>query len=150
MAANEDQVRGNGVSGIEQTIRQIKPSLRQIAPYTFWSSIGFGLFNLVVGILLIDSQIFKSLQLLSFIPMWFWASVFMAHGAAMLLTLITNDWHITRKLHIVGVAIKSGWWLEILAATVAGFSPFLLCVWSLLIFLQVIISMYFTPRLRRD
>lgn len=150
MATDPDQVRGNGVSSLEQTIRQIKPSLRQIAPYTFWSSIGFGMFNLTVGLLLIDSQIFKSLQLLSFIPMWLWACLFIAHGVTMLATLATNDWHITRKLHIIGVAIKASWWLEILAATINGFSPFLLCVWSLLIFLQVIISMYFTPRLRRD
>lgn len=135
------------MSDIEQTIKSIRPRLKDVAPQTFWFSIGFAIFNLVVGIALFNTTILTSLQLVGVIPLKIWALMFMAHGVYMLIALAMNDWKITRFIHLAGLLIKSAWWMELLAATVAGRSPFLLFIWSLLLFLQAVVWIYFTPRL---
>jgi hypothetical protein len=138
------------MDSIDQTIKDIRPGLHQIAPWTFFFSLAFGIFNIILGVLLFNNLIFKSLELIGIIPMSLWGVIFFTHGAFIILSLATNNWNMTRKLHIVGIAIKSAWWLEILAVTVHGFSPFLLLTWSLLIALQAVIYVYFTPRINRD
>lgn len=137
------------MSSINQTLKEIRPSLRTIAPQTFWFSIGLGIFNSVVGVSLYNLSILISLQLVGIIPIKFWALIFLVHGVAMLGSLLSNNWKITRAMHLIGIAIKSAWWLELVAATITGRSPFLLYVWSLILFLQIIIWIYFTPRVGR-
>jgi len=137
------------MSDITQTIKQIRPSLRDVAPHTFYFSIGFGIFNTLIGFALFNSTILYTLQLVGIIPIRMWALIFLFHGLAMLGSLVFNNWKTTRTLHAIGVFIKSAWWLELLAATITGRSAFLLYIWSLLLFLQIIVWIYFTPRVSR-
>lgn len=137
------------MSNINQTIKEIRPSLRDVAPQTFWFTIGFGAFNTIIGIALYNVTILYSLKLVGVIPVKAWALIFLLHGLAMLGSLIFNNWKFTRLLHAVGVFIKSAWWLELLAVTITGRSAFLLYIWSLLLFLQIIVWIYFTPRVSR-
>jgi hypothetical protein len=137
------------MSDISHTIKQIRPSLRDVAPQTFWFSIGFGIFNTVLGIALYKATILYTLKLVGVIPIKAWALIFLVHGLAMLGSLVVNNWKMTRILHAVGVFLKSAWWLELLAATITSRSIFLLYIWSLLLFLQIIVWIYFTPRVDR-
>lgn len=134
---------------VDQTLKEIRPNLRMVAPQTFWFSVGFGLFNTVMGFALYNVNVLLKLKVVGIIPMRMWGMIFLLHGIVMLLSLVVNHWKITRSLHFIGVTIKTAWWLELLATFLSGGTPFLLYVWSLLLFLQVIVCIYFTPRLGR-
>jgi hypothetical protein len=138
------------MTNIDRTLKRIRPRLRDVAPQTFWFSIGFGVFNAVVGLALYNISILYTLRLVGVIPLKAWGFIFMLHGIFLLGSLIVNNWSFTRSLHFFGVALKSAWWLELLAVTISGRSPFLLYVWSLLLFLQIIVCIFFTPRVNRD
>lgn len=138
------------MSSIEQTIRLIRPGLRRVAPQTFWFSIGFGVFNVIIGLALFKAVILTTFTVVGVIPLRGWAFVFLLHGLFMLGSLVVNNWKVTRWLHYIGVGIKTAWWLELLSVTLVGRSPFLLVIWSLLIYLQLVVCVHFTPRLGRD
>lgn len=137
------------MSDIDKTIKAIRPSLRFAAPQTYWFSICFGLFNITIGYALFVRVIAVHLILLGLIPIMAWGVVFIIHGIAMLGSLVINDWKITRNLHFIGIAIKTAWWLELVAGTAYGNSPAFLIIWSLLLALQFIVWLYFTPRMSR-
>lgn len=137
------------MSNIDKTIRDIRPSLRFAAPQTFWFSICFALFNIVIGYSLFAKVIAVHLILLGLIPVSVWGLVFFIHGSLMISSLIVNDWKITRGLHFFGIAIKTAWWLELLAGTIYGNSPAFLIIWTLLLALQFVVWIYFTPRMSR-
>lgn len=138
------------MSSIERTLKNIRPSLRLAAPQTYWFSIGFGLFNVFVGLALYNLKILVTLNLVGIIPINVWGLIFLFHGVSILFSLFANNWKLTRYLNILGVAIKTAWWLELASITLIGRSPFLLYVWSLLLFFQVINCIYFMPRVRRE
>lgn len=136
------------MTDIDKKLKEILPSLRKIAPQTFWFSAGFGVFNVLIGLALILSIILLQLVVISVIPLKVWGVVFLIHGILMLYSLIINNWNLTKYLNIVGIGIKTAWWLELLSITIFGRPPFLLLVWSLLLFLQFIVCVYFTPRIK--
>lgn len=131
-------------------VKIVREWLIKIAPQTFWFSIGFGLFNTIVGISAFNIAIFKTVTLVSAIPIRMWAVVFLIHGLALLGSLFIRDWRTTQYLHVVGIVIKTGWWFEMLSFTLRGNSPFLFYTWTLLIFLQFTVFLYFAPRISRD
>lgn len=141
---------GNAMNDINQTLKDLRPSLRKVAPQTFWFSIGFGIFNTIIGVALFNLNILVRLKVVGVVPIKLWGIVFLVHGLTMLASVLANNWRLTRSMHLVGIAIKTAWWLEMLTVFIAGSSPFLLYIWSLLLFLQVIVCIYFTPRMRRD
>lgn len=138
------------MSNIDRTLKHLRPSLRLMAPQTFWFSFGFGIFNVAIGIALLAVKILFTLKVVGIIPLPVWGFIFLTQGLAMLGSLMVNNWKTTRIINILGVAIKTAWWLELISITIIGRSPFLLYVWSLLLFLQVINCIYFMPRVSRD
>jgi|ERR1043165_317250 H+/Cl- antiporter ClcA len=138
------------MSDIDRMVANIRPKLRHIAPQTFWFSVGFGVFNAIIGWSLYNLTILVNLRLVGIVPIRWWAAIFFVHGLSMLVSLAINNWKMTRALHFVGVLIKSAWWLELFAATIVGRTAFLLYIWSLLLFLQIVVCIYFTPRVNRD
>ena len=135
------------MTDIEKTIKQIRPSLRDVAPQTFWFSIGFSLFNIIIGFALYNLSILFTLNLVGIIPLKVWGLIFLTQGLIMSYSLVVNDWKLTRIMHAGGILMKSAWWLELVAVTISGRSAFLLYIWSLLLFLQIIVWIYFTPRI---
>lgn len=137
------------MSEIGRTLKEIRPSLRVAAPQTYWFTIGFGLFNILLGLAVYNTVALYSLNIVNLIPVKGWGIIFALHGASILVTLLMNDWKLTKYLHYVGVAIKTAWWMALLSYALTGHSPALLFVWSLLLYMQVIIIIYFTPRFKR-
>jgi hypothetical protein len=127
----------------------IRPKLRHLAPQTYWLSVSFALFNISIGTAVLDGLILYKIQLLGAIPMKAWGLIFLFHGFLMLASLLFNDWKSTRALHLIGVIMKSTWLFEALAATMAGQSAFPLFVWAFLDTIQIVVYLYFTPRLDR-
>lgn len=136
------------MTNIEKIIKDIRPSLRLVAPQTFWFSMGFGIFNIIIGSSLYSAHILTTLNVVGVIPLNMWGVIFFTQGVVMLGALLNNNWQATRYMNIVGVAIKTAWWLELLSITITGRSPFLLIIWSLLLYLQIMNFIYFFPRIR--
>lgn len=135
---------------IDRAIRHIRPKLRYIAPDTFWVSVIFGIFNIIVGFSLFNATILFTLKLLGIIPIKMWGVIFFLQGVIMLIALAVNNWKLIRGLHFFGIAIKTAWLLELFAVILTGRSPFILYVWSLILALQFVTWIYFTPRVERD
>ncbi len=141
---------------IDKVIKIIRPSLRKVAPQTYWFTIGFGVFNILVGLLLISIPDLVKLELLGILTIKVWALVFILMGLATLIFLFKNNWKVSRWLTLLGVAVKAAWWLELLSVVITDQSPYMILVkslflvWSLLLYLQIFTYIYFTPRVSRD
>lgn len=138
------------MTSIEKTLSKIRPKLRHVSPTTFWFSAGFGVFNVLVGLGLFNAKILTVLKVAGVIPLKVWGVIFVVHGLLMIYSLAINNWTLSRSLNSVGIGIKTMWWLELLNEFIYGTtrSPFLLIIWSLLLFFQIIVFIYFTPRVR--
>lgn len=137
------------MSNIDKTIKDIRPSLRLAAPQTYWFTVGFGVFNILLGVAVFNTVALYALDLVNVIPVKMWGVIFAIHGIAMIGSLFINEWKITKALHYAGVAIKTAWWIALLSYAVSGHSPALLFIWSLLLYMQIIVIIYFTPRFKR-
>lgn len=138
------------MTNIDKRLKEIRPSLKQIAPQTYWSSIGFGLFNVIIGLALITNNVLVTLHVVGIIPLNIWGVIFLIHGMLMLFAIATNSWKMARVMHSIAIVIKGAWWCELLAIVLTGKGAILLYIWSLLLFLQITIYYYFTPRVSRD
>lgn len=137
------------MSNIDKTIREIRPSLRVAAPQTYWFTLGFGVFNILLGAAIYNTVALYSLDIVNLIPVKAWGAIFVVHGLALVISLLVNEWNLTKFFHYVGTAIKTAWWMALLSYALSGHSPALLFVWSLLLYMQVITIIYFTPRFKR-
>lgn len=137
------------MSSIDQTLKDIRPKLRLAAPQTFWFSVGFGVFNVLVGAALLQVKILTALNVVGVIPLQVWGFIFLLHGIGLLASVFANDWKLTWYFNVMGIAMKTAWWLELLAITLTGRSPFLLYVWSLILYFQAINVKYFAPENKR-
>lgn len=139
------------MSRIDEALSAIRPSLRIVAPQTFYFSIVFGTFNVAVGLGLITSTTLVKLRVVGIIPLKTWGFIFLIHGLFILYSLYINNWNLARNLNMLGVFIKCTWWLELLAEAIThGGFPFVLFMWSTLLAFQIIVCRYFTPRMRDD
>lgn len=141
---------------VDKIIKIIRPSLRVIAPHTYWFTIGFGTFNLLTGLFLLGIPGLVRLELLGVLSIKVWAGVFIMMGVSSLYFILTNNWKISRNFSLIGVILKSAWWLELLSIIIIDHSPYMILikalflVWSLLLYLQIFTYIYFTPKVSRD
>ena len=131
--------------GIDKALRDIRPSLRIVAPMTYYIAWGFALFNVVVSAPLyrINEDVFG---ILGAISLKVWAIIFMLNGLILAYTLLVNKWKSTRGLMLVGVCINSAWLMELIARTTNGKSFILVAIWGLIVYLQAVTYLYFTPQ----
>lgn len=135
---------------VEDTIVNSYPKLRLIAPQSFWFSVIFGVFNAIIGLGLITTTFLTKLIIVGVVPIKVWGAIFIIHGLALLLAVLVNNWKLSRALHLVGVAIKTAWWLELISESFSGVGfPFVLFIWTTLLLLQSVVYLYFYPRIDR-
>lgn len=132
------------MSSIEKTLSEIRPSLRIVAPLTYYISWGFAIFNVLVSAPLYLIGDFKFV-LVGAISIKIWSALFMLTGFLFAYGLVVNNWRLTRNLMLAGVAIKSAWLMELLARAVTGRSFILVAIWALILYLQIVTYIYFTP-----
>ncbi len=132
------------MSDIEKQLSHIRPSLRIVAPQTYYISWGFAVFNVLAGLSLMN---FPQTQFLivGAINLKAWAIIFVVMGVLFLYALLTNQWRMLRSLHLMGVMVKTVWLMELVARAIVGKSFVLVCIWALLLYLQAVTYRYFTP-----
>lgn len=138
------------MSDIDKIIKVIRPSLRKIAPQTYYFTLGFGTLNVLVGFALFMLYSLVKLELIGVIPVRLWGIIFFITGLSSLYFIVTNNYKISRGLALTWIVINSAWWLELVAGFITNHSPFILFIWSFLLYLQIINYIYFTPRVSRD
>lgn len=136
---------------IDRKLKELRPSLRHVAPLTFFNSVGFALFNLVTGILFFFFPV-TNFVIVGIISLKLWAILFASLGLVFLFALWSNNWQVTRRMHLLGIFVKTAWLMELVARLpTRGYAGLVLVfVWGLLIYLQFITYVYFTPVKRRD
>lgn len=138
------------MADIDKIIKEIRPSLRKVSPLTYYFTIGFGLFNVLVGLGLYQLNVLVKLKVVGIIPVRYWGIIFLIVGLLTLYFILTNNWKVSRNLTLIGVTIKSAWWLELFVTFLVNHSPFLLFIWSLLLYFQILVYIYFTPRVKQN
>ena len=102
------------MSDIDQVIKDIRPKLRHVAPQTYWASIGFGIFNIVIGISIMNISVLVHLSLLGFVPIQVWGLIFFIHGLGLITGIVINNYRMIRRLLAIGIILKSSWLIELL------------------------------------
>ncbi len=138
------------MSDVDKVIKVIRPSLRKIAPQTYWFIVGFGVFNILVGFALFMLYSLVKLVLLGVLPVRVWGVIFFVMGVASLYFALVNNWKMSRGVTLAWIVINSAWWLELIAGFIINHSPFVLFIWSFLLYLQIINFRHFTPRVSRN
>lgn len=134
---------------IDKRLREIRPSLRLVAPLTYYISWGFAVFNILAGLSLVNFPQTKFL-IVGAVDLRVWAALFIFLGTSFTYSLVMNDWRTVRILHLGGVVIKTAWLMELIARAVVGRSFILVFIWLLLLYLQAVTFRYFTPVENRD
>lgn len=144
------------MSDIDKVIKVIRPSLRVVAPLTYYFTIGFGTLNILIGLFLIFIVGGVRLELLGLISLNMWAVLFICMGMLTLYFLFINNWKVTRIFALIGVGVKAAWWLELLSVVITNNSKLiilvkaLLLLWSFLLYFQIFTYIHFSPRVPRD
>lgn len=134
------------MSDIDKPLSAIRPKMRDVIPQSYWISVLFAVFNVVVGFLIFTGHILYTVKLVTVIPIWAWGLAFLALGIYMTAALAANNWKHTQYLHMAGIIIKSYWICELIGSYVLGGSPFALVVWTLILLIQLVVFKYFDTR----
>lgn len=134
------------MSDIDQPLSAIRPKMRDVIPQSYWISVLFAIFNVVVGYLIFAGSILYTVKLVTIIPIWAWGLVFLALGVYMTAALASNDWKLSKSLHMAGIVIKSYWLCELMGSWILGGSPFPLVIWTLVLAIQVVVFRYFDTK----
>ena len=135
---------------LKKELRKARPSLRLVSPVSFWFIALMGIFNLIIGALLMlvfesgDDEVFRVLTL--FVPSWLWGIAFIMLGAAKLVSIYANNWRWARWTLLAGVALKSGWAVALIIRTfIITDNSFLAMCWLTIALTQIICYIHFLP-----
>lgn len=136
---------------IEKQIQQARPRLRVVTPLAHWIIVIFAVFNLLLGVSLFfaidQSKISAPLLIVNdFFTYRFWGVVFILIGALKLFALKTNNWDLSRKSLVVGVAIKAAWAIALIIRTLTSPGTALVTIiWLALAIIQITTFIFFMP-----
>lgn len=132
------------MDNIDKVLRDIRPKLRVVAPLTYFISWGFAIFNVAISVPLYRINE-ESFLIVGVVSTKIWAAAFFVMGFLIMYALLKNKWKLDQNLMLLGVFLKSAWLMELIARTVNGKSFILVAIWSLLLYLQFVAYLYFTP-----
>ena len=138
---------------IEKRIRQARPKLKLVSPLAAAIIMGYGFVNLALGLGLWiyvnptpDSTFAVITPLTSF---HFWAVVFTVLGVFKLYSYFRNDWSKMRLSLIIGVLIKSIWFIALFFRFLDGGSVLLLVIWFFFMYIQIVTYIHFIPNTKQ-
>ena len=129
--------------------RTVRPRLSAVAPLTAAICVGYGVLDIVLGIMLFVVQA-EERSLLSVNDLFtyrFWSLMFFSLGVLILLAIKSNAWRMIRRTLFIGAFVNI-WCLFTLAIRMAMGVPdnlMMLCLWVFLIYVQVELYTNFLP-----
>lgn len=136
---------------LEKQIQQARPRLKMVTPLAHWIIIIFAVFNLFLGVSLFfavdQSKITAPLLIVNdFFTYRFWGVVFILIGALKLFALKTNNWDLSRKSLVVGVAVKAAWAIALIIRSLTIPGTWLVAIiWLALAAIQITTFIFFMP-----
>lgn len=132
-------------------MKDIRPSLKSVAPLTAWNVRGFGILNtflLGVGLYFLAPYI-KSFHAVGTLPIRIWTFIFLIHGLFILGFLKTNNWRAIKTSLLIGCFIKIAWVLQFVSLSIQTPTPLILSLMGfgiLLLYIQIGTYINFTPK----
>lgn len=128
-----------------------RPRLRSFAPLAYWVTFVYALMNLLLGISLFfaldDARLSASLLIVNDITSYkFWGVVFMFLGVMKFYGLFGNHWNLTKRLMLLGVAVKVAWAIALIIRSLVSPGTILVSLlWLSLAAIQMITVIFFVP-----
>lgn len=134
---------------LKQTIREIRPPLRIVAPMTFYTILGYSIVSILIAInfQLVQREV-PEMRIVGILSIKAWAIIFATYACSSLILLALNEWRHLKRLLLLGIIIKSFFVFQLLSVAVADASPTVLSsviTWSFFAYLQYLNYNYFTP-----
>lgn len=139
------------MTSIEKEIQKARPSLKMVTPLAHAIILVFAVFNILFGLSLFfaidQTKITASLLIVNNVFSYkFWGVVFILIGLLKLFALKTNNWDLSRKSLIVGVAIKAAWAVALVVRSFTSPGTFLVSIiWVALAAIQISTFIFFMP-----
>lgn len=139
------------MTNIEKAIQKARPNLKMVTPLAHAIILVFAFFNILFGLSLFfaidQTKISASLIIVNNIFSYkFWGFVFIAIGILKLFALKTNNWDLSRKSLLVGVAIKAAWAVALIVRSFTSPGTFLVSIiWLALASIQIATFIFFMP-----
>lgn len=139
-----------------KALRKARPNLRLIQPVIWWTTNVLGIFNILLGLIMLlgfgDEISYYSLLIVNnFLPFTVWGIVFLLLGLLMLFANLTNRWWLNRNIMFIGVLIKSTWAITMLVRPILFSGTILVAIlWTALALIQAICYVFFAVVPRED
>ena len=141
------------MSSIKHQLTDLRPSLRKIAPLSWWITVCYVFMNFIIGATFIaafdQNRVVADLLIVNqFTSYRFWGIAFIALGAFQLTALYMNNWKLTKKSLLSGVLIKTTWAIALcLRALVSSGTLLIALPWITLALIQMVTVIFFLPPL---
>lgn len=137
---------------LKNKIKKARPNLKLIAPLSYATIKGFGVFNILLGIALMfhraDNTADSETLIIIHEAFGFmvWGLAFMVLGIIKLHALHSNDWQRIRKILIIAMLFHSIWLFALLIHVLVGQGALsILVMWGFLTYIQALIYIHFIP-----
>jgi hypothetical protein len=138
-------------SNLHKELREARPKLKFVSPLAHAVIMIFGFFNIFLGISLLfaidQGRISSPLLIVNDVFNYrFWGVVFIFLGTFKLMSLKLNNWSMSRKSLLIGVAIKAAWALALIVRALSSPGTWLITLmWVALAAIQIVTFIYFMP-----
>lgn len=130
---------------IKQQIKELRPSLRQVAPLSWYIVLGFAVLNIVLGLSLIKLPV-KNIAIISqYTPSWLYGATFTLLGLTMVWGMIRNNWKLMRRTMAAGLLLKAVFLYALILILLHGGDPYVLSLWLFLTYIQAMAYVFFVP-----
>lgn len=132
----------------DKLLRSVRPKLKLVAPLTNAICWVYAIANILIGmgmylfyetrIPLVVANIFTYQQ---------WGILFGITGLLSLYALSKNEWHMTRKLLVIGLGLKAIWGIALVIRCISSPPTILITlVWLSFVCIQAATYIYFLPK----
>lgn len=134
-----------------KTIKQLRPSLRTVAPLTFWICVGYALVNLAIAAILFaipNSSVKEAVipivnEIMNFKA---WAVLFALTSLAFAYGLLRNHWMLIKRTLTVALVLKLIWTYALVYLIATGREEYALAaLWAFLSWVQAWTIVFFVP-----
>lgn len=138
-------------SELLKELHKARPKLRTVTPLAHAVLLVYAFFNIFLGVSLFvtidQSRITSPLLIVNDVFSYkFWGVLFVVLGLFKLFALKTNNWDLSRKSLLVGVAIKAAWALALVVRSTANAGTWLITLmWLALAAVQIVTFIFFMP-----
>lgn len=136
------------MTNINKKLKNARPRLFTIAPLTTSVCWGFSIVNIVIGLamIIIYKGTIAPIPIADVLSYRLWGAVFLSMGLFGAISLIRNNWRITRWVQLLGILVKSIWLIALIVRCFYYPQTVLItAVWFFFAYIQAMVYIFFIP-----